>query len=171
MRWKRIEISASALAVALITSTALAQNNPSSSTDTPPLRKACGFELGDAIFAKWQAMQAAGTLGCPINSESEAKRSAAGTNGRWASFSPGTIGATSGYIIVVSSGPRAGAVFGIHGCVFKIYSASGGTGGVFGFPLTEEYLIPGGVRDDFEGGNIQYVAATDLCAAHLNPPT
>jgi uncharacterized protein with LGFP repeats len=150
-------------------SVTLAQNDSSGNTSGSPPQNACGYELGGAIFAKWKALYAAGTLGCPVNSEGDATRSKLGSTGRWAQFGPGTVGLTNGYIIEITSGPRAGAVYGIHGCVFNVYSDLGSTGGAFGFPLSEEYPISGGVRADFEGGNVQYNAATGYCTAHLTP--
>src|SRR5579864_4595087 len=79
---------------------ALAQNS------APPMQKACNFQLGQTIFAKWKTVQADGILGCPVNSEGEATYSPQGTSGgRWAQFAPGTVGATDGYIIFADSGP------------------------------------------------------------------
>lgn len=149
---------------------AIAQSESVNSGDGATTHKACSFQLGAAIFGKWQTMRNAGTIGCPVNSEGEAMRSLQGTTGRWAQFAPGTTGATDGYIIAVTSGVHAGMVYGVHGCVYNIYNAQGSTGGVFGFPVSDEYDMPGGLRADFEGGNIQWNAATGICVPQLNPP-
>jgi uncharacterized protein with LGFP repeats len=142
---------------------ALAQNS------ALPMQRACSFQLGETIFAKWKTFQASGILGCPVNSEGEATYSPQGTSGgRWAQFRPGTQGATDGYIIFADSGPHAGVAYVVHGCMYNIYNLLGSTGGVFGFPVSDENPVQGGTRQDFEGGNIQYDSATGNCAPHLN---
>ena len=137
----------------------------------PPMQKACSFQLGAIIFAKWKTSQTDGTIGCPVNSEGEATYSPQGTTGgRWAQFGPGTVGVTNGYIIVADSGPHAGIAYVVHGCIYNIYNLLGSTGGVFGFPVGDEYTVTGGTRQDFEGGNIQYDSTTGRCTPHLNQP-
>jgi hypothetical protein len=125
----------------------------------------CGFGLGPALFDKWRTESQAGFLGCPLNSEGEATASLQGTTGRWALFddSPKMQG---GVLVMATSGAKAGTVFMVRGCVGAVYQALGGSGGIFGFPLTEEYEIPGGARADFEGGNISYDAASGRCTPH-----
>lgn len=132
---------------------------------SPATQPACGFKLGPALFDKWHTESQAGFLGCPLNSEGEATASLQGTTGRWALFddAPKMQG---GVLVMATSGARAGTVFMERGCVGAVYQALGGSGGIFGFPLTEEYEIPGGVRADFEGGNITYDAATGRCTPH-----
>jgi hypothetical protein len=138
----------------------------------PPMQKACSFQLGATIFAKWMTFQTNGIIGCPVNSEGEATYSPQGTTGgRWAQFSPGTVGVTDGYIIFADSGPHVGVAYIVHGCSYNIYNLLGSTGGVFGFPVSDEYAVTGGTRQDFEGGNIQYDSATGRCTPHLNQPT
>jgi len=149
--------------VASLTSGTSAQTNARS------MEKACTFQLGQTILAKWKTVQANGILGCPVNSEGEATYSPQGTTGgRWAQFGPGTVGVTDGYIIVASTGPHAGVAYVVHGCIYNIYNLLGSTGGVFGFPVGDDNPIMGGVRQDFEGGNIQYDSTTGRCTAHLN---
>ena len=130
-----------------------------------PTHPACGFKLGQALFDKWQAESQAGLLGCPLNSEGEATASPQGTTGRWALFDD-TPKMQGGVLVMVTSGPRAGKVFMERGCVGAVYQAIGSSGGVLGFPLTEEYEVTGGVRADFEGGTITFDAATGRCTAH-----
>jgi uncharacterized protein with LGFP repeats len=40
----------------------------------------------------------------------------------------------------------------VHGCTFKLYQSLGGTGSWLGFPISDEYDVPGGRRSDFENG-------------------
>ena len=40
----------------------------------------------------------------------------------------------------------------MHGCAFKLYQSLGGTGSWLGFPISDEYDVPGGRRSDFENG-------------------
>lgn len=128
---------------------------------------ACGFTLGQVLFDKWQTVRGGGLLGYPLNSESEAGRSPQGTSGRWAQFQPGPAGGTPAYIIVATSGPQAGTAHWVHGCVYNLYSSQGSTGGALGFPLSDEYDIPGGIRADFEGGAVQWDSAADRCTANI----
>ena len=132
-----------------------------------PMREVCGFKLGDALFAKWQEASKGGFLGCPLNSEGEATPSKLGTTGRWALFrnSPTMQG---GVLVLHTSGPKAGTVFMVRGCIGAVFQAVGGTGGALGFPLREDYDVPGGLRFDFEGGYITYDAAAGRCTPHLS---
>lgn len=144
----------------LLSSAAAFAQSPPAETQT-----VCGFRLGAAIFAKWREASQAGFIGCPLSSEGEATPSLQGTTGRWALFdsSPRMQG---GVLVMPTSGPKAGTVFMVRGCVGSVYQALGSSGGIFGFPLTEEQEIPGGVRADFEGGTISYDAATGRCTPH-----
>jgi uncharacterized protein with LGFP repeats len=130
-----------------------------------PMQSACDFRLGPAIFAKWQTLSKDGIFGCPLNSEGEATASPKGTTGRWAQFLGGPQ-RQGGYIIAVTSGPDAGAVYEVNGCISTLYQNFGNSGGVFGFPVSDEHDAPNGRRSDFEGGYISWDAASGRCAAH-----
>jgi hypothetical protein len=129
----------------------------------PPVvgeRDCGGFTLGPDITAKWQQMGGkAGTLGCPQKDEAEASASPAGTTGRFVVFNGGVI-------ISHRSGPQAGRTFELHGCIATHFQKMGGTSSWLGFPVSDEYDIPGGRRSDFEGGYITWNAATGGCMAH-----
>ena len=144
----------------LLFSAAAFAQSPPAETQT-----VCGFKLGTALFAKWREASQTGFLGCPLNSEGEATPSLKGTTGRWALFD-GTSASQGGVLVMPTSGPKAGTVFMVRGCVGTVYQALGGSGGIFGFPVTEEYEIPGGARADFEGGTIAYDAASGRCTPH-----
>jgi uncharacterized protein with LGFP repeats len=151
-----------ALAACLLPAIAWAQSPPAAT------QEACGFRLGAAIHAKWRTESAAGFLGCPLNSEGEATASLQGTTGRWALFANGPA-MQGGVLVLHTSGPSAGTVFMVRGCVGAVYQAMGGTGGIFGFPTREAYDVPGGVRGEFEGGYIAFNAATGLCTPNPAP--
>lgn len=44
----------------------------------------------------------------------------------------------------------------VHGGILARYLKEGGAAGVLGFPVTDEYSIPGGARSDFERGSIEW---------------
>lgn len=129
----------------------------------PPViggRDCGGFTLGADITAKWQHMGGkSGTLGCPQKDEAEATASPSGTTGRFVVFNGGVI-------VWHNNGPRAGSTFELHGCIATTYQKMGGTGSWLGFPVSDEYDIPGGRRSDFEGGYIAWNSATGGCTAH-----
>jgi hypothetical protein len=153
--WKTLIV----IACLLFPGAAFAQSPPAA------MQAVCGFKLGPDLFDKWRKESQAGLLGCPLNSEGEATASLQGTTGRWALFAD-TPTAEGGVLVLATSGARAGTVFMVRGCIGAVYQALGSSGGVFGFPLTEEYKTPGGTRADFEGGNISYDATSGRCTAH-----
>ena len=120
---------------------------------------ACSFTLGPAIYIKWFALGAQyGVLGCPIADETEAAKSPFGTTGRVAAFS-------NGFIYWHRDGAFAGQANEIHGCAVGAYKAAGGSGGSFGFPVSDQYAVDGGVRSDFQGGYILGIIGAILCPA------
>ena len=127
----------------------------------PPVANSCGFSLGDGILAKWlQTGGEGGFLGCPTTNEQEAGRSPAGTSGRFALF-------TGGLIVWHRDGRLAGRAFEVHGCIVGRYQGLGGSGSWLGFPISDEYSVPGGGRrSDFEGGYILWDSATGGCIAY-----
>jgi hypothetical protein len=106
-------------------------------------------------------------LGCAASDEAEAGASPQGTTGRFAFFGAGD----GGLIAWHASGPRAGSAFEVHGCIFKLYQSLGGTASWLGFPVSDEYDVPGGRRSDFENGYIVWNAQTYVCHAfsHASP--
>jgi uncharacterized protein with LGFP repeats len=102
-----------------------------------------------------------GFLGCPVSAERGAARTPTGTARRVTQFGCGD----GGYIVVHDSGARAASAYEVHGCIFTFYHQSSGTGGKLGFPISDEHDITNGRRSDFEGGYVEWVAATRICAA------
>jgi len=121
---------------------------------------ACGFTLGSGILNKWlQTGGEKGSLGCARSNENEAGRSPRGTSGRYALFNGGVI-------IWTRDGTNAGRSFEVHGCIASLYQQMGGTNSWLGFPISDEYSVPGGRRSDFEGGFIFWDAKTSRCQAY-----
>ena len=118
--------------------------------------------MGSGIYNKWQQLGGEGNLlGCAASDEAEAGASPQGTTGRYAFFGAGD----GGLIVWHGNGPRAGQAFEVHGCTFKLYQSLGGTGSWLGFPISDEYDVPGGRRSDFENGFVFWDAQTRACQA------
>lgn len=73
--------------------------------------------------------------------------------GKWAPF-------RDGLIVWHGNGRRSGQNFEIHGMIASAYQRGGGTASALGFPVSDEYDVPGGRRSDFEGGSIVWARAT-----------
>ncbi|WP_432543561.1 LGFP repeat-containing protein [Kineococcus sp. SYSU DK002] len=46
----------------------------------------------------------------------------------------------------------------VHGAIRAAWASHGWEAGAFGFPVSDEYDIPGGRRSDFQGGSMQWTA-------------
>jgi hypothetical protein len=94
-------------------------------TVTPDSKIMCGQTVSPAIFRKWTEMGGeTGTLGCPINQQTEAPTSPQGSTGKWIQFSKGDGGYLVEYTRPEALGspkpPLFGQVFEVSGCIFKI---------------------------------------------------
>jgi hypothetical protein len=125
-----------------------------------PSFNACGFELSPPMFAKWQARQKTTRIGCPLGAEGVATVSFNGTTGRWVGLS----GGDGNFLVLHTSGPHAGTVYHVQGCIYGLYAKLGGTGSVLGFPIGDEHDAPGGLQEEFEGGSVYWSAATRQCS-------
>jgi len=109
---------------------------------------ACGHTLGGGIYGKWLALGGQqGLLGCPVMSESPASNSPQGSTGRWANFQHGLI-------TWMLTGTRPHQGYEVHGDIRTAYLGLGGSSSWLGFAVSDEYDVPGGRRNDFEGGYI-----------------
>ena len=128
----------------------------------PSAAVACSYKLGTAIYNKWVSFGGEGDiLGCPIRDELQAERSPQGTTGSYSEFN----GGDGNYIILHGIGRLAGSAFVVQGGVFLLYKSLGGTASWLGFPVSDEYDVPGGRRSDFEGGYVFWDAQTRLSHA------
>ena len=87
-----------------------------------------------------------GPLGYPTSDEMGATTSPGGTKGVYQTFEQGTLHWYNG-----------AAFFTVHD-ILRIYTSLGGSGGRLGFPTSNEYVVAGGWRSDFEGGYIEFYA-------------
>ena len=128
----------------------------------------CGFCLGSGLRQKWLSVGGeSGRLGCPWGPETEAGRSPDGTSGRFTQLR----GGDGAYLIWAANGPKARQSFIVEGCIFKLYHSMGGTTSRLGFPLQDAVNVPGGVRQEFEGGFIDWDARTRQCSATFRTRT
>jgi peptidoglycan/xylan/chitin deacetylase (PgdA/CDA1 family) len=103
-------------------------------------------EVHGAIHGHYLALGGpAGFLGFPLTDETTTP----GAPGRYNNFAGGTI----------YWSPASGA-HEVHGSIQGRYLELGGSSGVLGFPLTDEYGITGGRRNDFQHGSILWHAAS-----------
>lgn len=104
------------------------------------------YEVHGAIHAKWRIKGYAGCpLGSPISDESDARPSGkSGRTGKLNAFEGGHI-----YFLNGSS-----QAYEVHGAIYKTYVEMGGTASPLGFPVSDEYVVSGYARSDFEGGHI-----------------
>ena len=144
-----------------------ANNQSSSKTSTNVVEQsnlACGHTLASALYDKWiQLGGENGKLGCPVTDETEAPASAKGTTGRWIQFARGD----GGYLVQHRTGPYAGKVFEVDGCMFKLYASQGGTKSWLGFPIGDGFETSPGGRQEFESGYIVWDSKTYVCQAHM----
>jgi hypothetical protein len=75
----------------------------------------------------------------------------------------------AGVIIWHRDGRFAGRSFEVHGAIGQLYQSLGGTNSWLGFPVSDEYSVPGGRRSDFEGGYIFWDAKTGKTQAFKYP--
>lgn len=85
-------------------------------------------------------------LGYPTTDET----ATAGPGGRYNNFTGGAI----------TWSPAAGA-HETHGMIRARWASLGFERSRLGFPITDEFSVPGGRRNNFQGGNITWIAATD----------
>jgi hypothetical protein len=109
---------------------------------------ACGFTLSAPVSAKWTSLGgSSGILGCPTANEKLAATSLQGTTGRTATFA-------NGLIYWHANGPFAGQAYEMHNCTTSAYTGLNLSAGAFGFPVSDQYAVDAGFRNDFQGGYI-----------------
>lgn len=112
------------------------------------------FEVYGQILEKWREHGAeAGVLGYPISGETGVP----GGGGRYSVFERGSIYWT----------PTLGA-HEVHGMIRDKWKETGWERGDLGYPTSDEYAVPEGRRNDFEGGSITWHAATARCSVDLS---
>lgn len=101
------------------------------------------------ILDRWaQLNYEAGPLGNPV-SDAASFLTFAATNGRAQSF-------RGGQILVADNGLQSGRPYVVTGLVATAYAAEDGPLGRFGLPISDEFLIGGARRQEFEGATVDY---------------
>ncbi|MDQ6650395.1 MAG: SpoIID/LytB domain-containing protein [Actinomycetota bacterium] len=110
-------------------------------------------EVHGGIERAWAALgSAAGLLGYPLSDETGTPDGV----GRLNAFQRGAVYWT----------PATGA-HEVHGAIRGSWSASGAQAGPMGYPVSDEYAVPGGARSDFEHGWVSWDAATGVTTRTL----
>jgi hypothetical protein len=110
-------------------------------------------EVHGAIRDKWKEVGwEAGVLGYPVSDEIRAPDG----DGRYNVFENGSIYWT----------PRTGA-HEVHGVIRDKWAELGWEAGALGYPISDEYEVPGGRQNDFERGSIRWDAATGVATAMI----
>ncbi|MCF6745044.1 hypothetical protein E9529_12295 [Blastococcus sp. KM273128] len=113
-------------------------------------------EVRGAIWARYGLLGwERSALGYPITDE----RGTPDGIGRYGNFEHGTIYFT----------PRTGA-HEVRGAIWARYGSLGWERSPLGYPITDEYAVPGGRQSDFEGGFIRFDAATGATRVALLDP-
>ncbi len=111
------------------------------------------YEVHGAIFEKWSSLGGApGVLGYPTRDETRAPDGV----GRYSVFERGSI-YWSGAI----------GAFAVHGKIRDKWAEVGWEAGDLGYPVSDEYAVSVGRRNDFEGGSITWNSSTNSSAVDL----
>jgi uncharacterized protein (TIGR03437 family) len=114
---------------------------------------AASFTLKDPIFTRWMGVGGVGGVGVPT----AASQDITSTTGLAVTVQQFSAGA----LYSITSGALAGRVFPVKGKVYTLYASLGGHNGALGVPLSEELVSGGKIRQNFEGGQIEYSATSD----------
>lgn len=108
---------------------------------------------GGAIDAAYRALGGCGSvLGAPITNELGTPDGV----GRYSVFERGSIYWT----------PATGA-HEVHGFIRDRWKVEGWEAGALGYPVSDEYQVPGGRKSDFQHGSMTWSAATNAVTVHF----
>lgn len=112
------------------------------------------YTVKDPFYTRWAAIGAITGIGAATSAET-AITSRLNTTATGQQFAAGAL-------YNITSGAFTGKTFPVKGKIFTLYSINGLHGGALGLPLSEELVASGGkIRQNFEGGQIEYSATTD----------
>jgi LGFP repeat len=113
-------------------------------------------EVRGAIWSKWRSLGwETGFLGYPLTDE----RPTPDGVGRYNHFQGGSVYWT----------PSTGA-HEVHGSIRSRWAALGWETGELGYPITDEFAVPGGRQSSFEGGFLRWTAATHVVRTAILEP-
>lgn len=145
-----------------------------------------GYPLADATQGGRQSFENGALAGTPVQAVTGAilsKWAAAGYEAGVAGAPTGpaapfqTLKVTSGLIqpfrngsiAAIAAGNAPGSVFLVAGLISAAYTAAGGPAGDLGAPLSDETLVSGRRRQDFEGGYIDYAPGDSAANTVIRP--
>jgi uncharacterized protein (TIGR03437 family) len=112
------------------------------------------YLVKEAMFVRWSAAGGITALGPPTANQADFT-APSGTTATHQQF-------VGGALYTINSGAFIGRTFPVTGKVFALYTTFGLHTGSLGLPLSEELTLSGGrLRQNFEGGAIEYTATTD----------
>ncbi len=119
-----------------------------------PLATGTGFTIRLLFFTEWTKQGGISGLGRPVDVETAVTAPViTGTTGTTAT----SQAYSNGGIYSITSGPNNGKVFSVLEPIYDLYVANGGAAGTLGLPTGEQFsLTSGDVRQNFEGGALQY---------------
>jgi len=112
------------------------------------------YTVKDPFYTRWAALGGITFLG-PATSAEVAVTSKTGITGNAQQY-------LNGAIYSLTSGAYTGKTFVVSGKIFTLFNQSGLHTGSLGIPLSDELNVGSGrIRQNFEGGSIEYTATTD----------
>jgi len=126
------------------------------------------FSITGAFYTEWIALGGITGPGRPVSAQVASQvaapipPAAAGTQYTVQSFGVPNSGGAAGGIYSITSGANKGKIFGVIEPLYDLYVSLGGPSGQLGLPTSEALQInsSGLVQQNFEGGALQYTAAT-----------
>ncbi|HEV8146328.1 MAG TPA: Ig-like domain-containing protein, partial [Bryobacteraceae bacterium] len=118
------------------------------------------FATRDPFYTRWIALGGVSGLG-PANTVEATLTSSFATAATGQTFDQGAI-------YNITSGTLTGRLVAVREPVYDLYAANGGPTGPLGLPVSDDLLLPSGLRrQSFEGGSIDFDPATGV--ATLRP--
>lgn len=112
------------------------------------------FVIKEPFYTRWAALGGITALGAPSTAET-AITAASGITATAQQY-------TTGALYAMTSGAHTGKVYAVMGKVYTLYTTMGLHAGSLGLPTSDELQAGGGkIRQNFEGGSIEYTPATD----------
>ncbi len=121
------------------------------------------FATRDPFYTKWNALGGANSLGPAVSAET-AVTSSAGTKATAQYFDRGVI-------YNVTSGTSTGRILAVKTPIYSLFVSNNLEQGFLGIPTSDELILPNGrVRQNFEGGSIEYDPANPSIPPTLRTP-
>ena len=116
--------------------------------------------VSGTLFTKWASMNYETGAAGPPTSDAASILTFRATLASVQSFS-------NGQLMVAQTGPLAGKPYFVRGLVNAAYGTAGGSTGGLGLATSDESLVAGKRRQDFEGGFVDYAPADAAAQVHI----